>query len=96
MSKPFEISLNLPYDDVVNALSDLGPDEFVALVKQVEEKIGDWSVIHSMKPWVDEQHRVLVTEETEDTAKRTGKCVRSAQYEDIWGHADPHVNCVLR
>lgn len=96
MSSYVDLEITLSYDDIAGAMSRLRPDEFVQFVKGIEERIGDWSVITMLKPWVDEQHRAMVREETEDLAKRTDKCQRSAQYEDIWVHVNPHKGCVLR
>lgn len=91
-----EISLNLPYEALVSAIHDLGPDGFVEFVKDVDKKLADWSTIAALKPYVDAEHRRMVEEETEDLAERTGKCTRAAAYEDIWVHTNPHVGCVLR
>ena len=96
MSKHVDLEITLSYEDIAGAISRLRPDEFVDFVKGIEERIGDWTVIQLLKPWVDEQHRVMVQEETEDLAQKTGKCQRSSQYEDIWAHTDPHVGCILR
>jgi len=91
-----DLEITLSYEDVMTALAGLRPEELVEFIKDAEERAGDWSIIAQLKPWVDKQHRAMVTEETEDLAKRSGKCQRSAQYEDIWVHVDPHVGCVLR
>lgn len=96
MSNPVEVTLNLPHEVLVEALTDLGTDDFVSLVKAVDERLADWALISLLKPWVDEEHRKMVREETEDLSQRTEKCVRATEYSDIWVHTNPHKGCVLR
>lgn len=95
-SESVETHLALPYEALAEALADMGADRFMALVKAVNEKLADWSLIASLKPWVDAEHREMIQEETEDQVVLARKCVRSAEYEDIWVHANPHRGCVLR
>jgi hypothetical protein len=91
-----EIDLSLPYAALVDALSDLGSEEFIELIKDVEDRICEWDTIVLLKKWVDRRHRVLAQEEADEQARRLEHCVRSAEYGDIWGHFDPHVKCILR
>lgn len=90
------MSLSVPPETVVAALTELGPDSFVALIKDVDAMLADWSLISSLKPWVDAEHRQMILEETEEKSEQTGKCTRSAEYEDIWVHTNPHKGCILR
>lgn len=94
--RPREIELSIPYSDLVESLYALDADGFVALVEDVEDHFCEWDMIVKLKAFVDRRHKALAKEEAEDLSQREGRCVRSAEYEDIWVHTSPHKGCILR
>lgn len=91
-----DIELTLPYLAFAQALGDLTPEEFIEVIKDVDERMGDWGLILGLRTWVNQQHRHWGLEQVQDTAKRERRCVQSSDYPELWGHADPHQGCVLR
>lgn len=94
--RPLHFSFTMTREDLVLALGSLSPEDFVEIVKEVDGNLANWETIQGLKPYVDQQHRLMVEEETEEIAERTERCTRSAQYEDVWAHVNPHKGCVLR
>jgi len=91
-----KITLEYDLDSLARELADWSYEDLMELITVIDETKGEWDFIAKLKPWVDEQHRKMVQEETEGLAERTEKCQRSAEYPDIWVHVSPHRGCVLR
>ncbi len=93
-SRTIEIELSL--GQISDQLSRWSYDDLLELIKEIDEKKGEWDFVAQLKPWVDGQHRQMIQEETEEKAEREEKCQRSAEYPDIWVHVSPHRGCILR
>lgn len=93
---PRDLDISIPYASLVETLAGLGTEELLELIKDVEDHFCEWELIVQLKAWVDRRHRFLAKEEAEELSRREDRCVRSAEYDDIWIHTDPHKKCMLR
>jgi hypothetical protein len=93
---PRDLDISIPYSSLVETLAGLGTEELLELIKDVEDHFCEWELIVQLKAWVDRRHKVLAKEEAEEQSQREDRCIRSAEYEDIWVHTSPHKGCVLR
>jgi hypothetical protein len=93
---PRDVEISVPYPALVETLAGLDTDQLLELIKDVEDHFCEWELIVQLKAWVDRRHKVLAQEEAEEQSRREDRCIRSAEYEDIWVHTSPHKGCVLR
>ncbi len=91
-----DIELTVPYLAFAQAMADLTPEEFVEVIKDVDKRMGNWGLILGLHTWVNQQHRQWALEEAQDAARSARLCIQSSEYPELWGHASPHLGCVLR
>jgi hypothetical protein len=90
------VEVELEADKLAEQIAGWTNEDILEFIKKIDEHKGEWDLISLLKPWVDGEHRKMIQEETEDKARREGKCQRDPHNLGIWVHVSPHRGCILR
>lgn len=95
-TKKHYLELEVTPQSIGEALADLTPDQVVEILQIADERFQAWEFVLAIHAWADDRHREWELERLEEDAKVEKRCVRSETYPDLWGHASPHIGCILR